>query len=71
MGNRMSMFSKMPTIEPTVAFAGNNPQLVGPPQLVGANHGGIGSNPAAQQVRLNDGPNISGLAGAYGATLFG
>lgn len=59
----------LPSVENTVAFGGA-PQLVGPPQLVGADHG-VGSTPGAQQVRLNGGPSISGLAGAYGATLFG
>jgi hypothetical protein len=60
------------TVEPTGAFQGfgdMSPQLVGPPQLVGANT--LGNSPAAQQVALNGGPQISGLAGAYGATLFG
>jgi hypothetical protein len=60
------------TIDPTVAFAGfgNSPQLVGPPQLVGADAGVLGT-PGAQQLPALQGPAISGLAGAYGATLFG
>lgn len=58
------------TIEPTHAWNGASPQLVGPPQLVGADSG-IGMLPSAQQVRLEGGPAISGLAGMYGATLFG
>lgn len=54
------------TFAPTQAFQGARPQLVGArPQLVGA----MGER--AQQVVLNGGPAVSGLAGRYGATLFG
>jgi hypothetical protein len=53
------------TVSPTQAFNGAKPQLQGLPQLAG----GLGAR--AEQVRLNGGPQISGLASHYGANLFG
>ena len=49
----------------------SNTQLVGPPSLHGAGDYGMSQNPGVAQVAALGGPGVSGLAGHFGATLFG
>jgi hypothetical protein len=52
-------------------FGMSRPELVGPPTLMNAGDYGMSDNPAVTQTQLLGGPAISGLAGHFGATLYG
>jgi hypothetical protein len=52
-------------------FGIDQPELMGPPTLVGAGDYGMGNNAGATQTRLLGGPSVSSMGAHFGATLFG
>jgi hypothetical protein len=52
-------------------FGIDQPDLTGPPTLVGAGDYGMGDNAGATQTRLLGGPSVSSMGAHFGATLFG
>jgi hypothetical protein len=52
-------------------FGIDQPELMGPPTLVGAGDYGMSDNAGATQTRLLGGPSVSSMGAHFGATLFG
>jgi len=52
-------------------FGIDNPNLAGPPTLVGAGDYGMSNDPGAAQTKILGGPAVSSMGMHFGATLFG